>query len=103
MGWIALWFAAALSNANDTTYPLQVAERSVTVIRKDLRDAMKAEAPFRSRKGRADGMIAGSEAHVDSIARLLGLHSEMVRHSTFADGFALRESRSLLRLSLIHI
>ena len=104
MGWIALWFAAALSNASDTTYPLQVpAERSVTEIRKDLRVAMKAEAPFRSRKGRADGMIAGSEAHVDSIARLLGLHCEMVRHSTFVDGFALRESRSLLQSRLVRI
>ena len=104
MGWIALWFAAALANASDTAYPIQPpAERSVTEIRKELRVAMKAEAPFRSRKAAATGHVAGSDAHVDSIARLLALHCEMVRHSTFAEGFALRESRSLLQSRLVRI
>ena len=104
MGWIALWFVAALANASETNYPLQPpAERSVTELRKELRVAMKAEAQFRSRRAAADDLTAGSKEHVDSIARLLALHCEMVRHSTFAEGFALRESRSLLQSRLVRI
>ncbi len=104
MGWIALWFVAALANASETNYPLTPpAERSVTELRKELRVAMKAEAIFRSRKATADHVTAGSKEHVDSIARLLALHCEMVRHSTFAEGFALRESRSLLQSRLVRI
>ena len=104
MGWIALWFVAALANANDAAYSLQPpAQRSVTELRKDLRVAMKAESKFRNRKAAAAGLTAGSDEHVDSIARLLGLHCEMVRHSTFAEGFALRESRSLLQSRLVRI
>ena len=97
MGWIALWLAVALAGDREASYiTLPAKERSITEIRQDLRQTMRVEAQF-------DRVQPGADEHVRSIVRLLSLHCEMVRHSSFAEGFALRQSRSLLQSRLTRI
>lgn len=107
MKWLALWVALSgagmeadgvppvaevATKAGDVTEARITDERSVTAIRNDFRDSMRNEAKTR-----------GTKAHKSAIGRLIRLHREMVAHSTFENGFALKESRTLLQSRLVRI
>lgn len=123
MKWIALWMVLAGGSSSDLAINEQVArpaataksksttgkrrapsqkkqygersngERSITDIRSDLRSGLRTEAIAKD----------GTSAQHEAIGTLIKLHREMVRHSTFEGGFALKESRALLQNRLVRI
>ena len=95
MKWIILslivWF---LQGNQDATYRSQ--ERTITALRSDARRSLRREALA----AQAD---EESATHVRSIGKLLALHGEIVRHSTFAEGQILPATRALLQSRLVRV
>lgn len=68
-------------------------ERSITAIRRDVKSALRNEAKSKD----------ATPAQHKAIGSLIRLHREIVRHSTFESGFAMKESRGRLQSRLIRI
>lgn len=71
----------------------KVNERSITAIRRDVSTALRFEAKSKDE----------TPAHHKAIGALIQLHREIVRHTTFEHGFAMKESRALLQSRLVRI
>ncbi len=92
MAWpILLAISPAVSH--DAAGDSKVAERSITEIRRELRETLVQEAEA----------AKSSTARLQAIGHLLSLHGEIVRHSSYAGGNALRAARGLLRSRLLRV
>lgn len=68
-------------------------ERSVTEIRKSTRAVLREEALATD----------GTPSHLQAVGDLIHLHTEAVAHSTFQEGFALRETRTQIQGRLVRV